>query len=413
MAYNGRRGPNVSEYIANLNAIPSAQDIENSQGDFDLDEDLAMFTNTQFFDSDLNQFADLQPTDFGDGHGRASIAGEVSDMKSMDFDIPGMESLFLLYDMHRCLYLLPFLHDCYTVYCLVETISRYISLIFRHQIKPRCISNIASAYQDRRRMLHARHVSSCSRSAAVRVLLCARLEITQALGPIAEGWRHVTCPLFHSRSQARQSCLLCGGTPPPLVSALPVICSVITIYQTKAEKNNYADHVTMSTTGDFNFPDFGSFAAPSTFGADPASIQTTTIPPYTDASSPTAGPSPSISGEHKRKASSSDAPDFEEASRQAAEEDKRRRNTAASARFRVKKKQREAALERSAKDMSDKVAALEGRINQLETENKWLKNLITEKNESNEDIAALWKKYNRESAERKGSQRKDGVGTKA
>ncbi|TVY48302.1 Regulatory protein [Lachnellula occidentalis] len=252
MAYNGRRGPNVSEYIANLNAIPSAQDIENSQGDFDLDEDLAMFTNTQFFDSDLNQFADLQPTDFGDGQAHASIAGEGSDLKSMDFDLQG----------------------------------------------------------------------------------------------------------------------------------------------------------------DFTFPDFGNFTAPSTFGADPAAIQTT-IPPYTDDSSPTAGPSPSISGEHKRKASSSAAPDFEEASRHAAEEDKRRRNTAASARFRVKKKQREAALERSAKDMNDKVAALEGRINQLETENKWLKNLITEKNESNEDIAALWKKYNRENAERKGSERKDGVGTKA
>ena len=98
----------------------------------------------------------------------------------------------------------------------------------------------------------------------------------------------------------------------------------------------------------------------------------------------------------------------------AAEEDKRRRNTAASARFRVKKKQREQALERSAKDMSDKVSALEGRINQLETENKWLKNLITEKNESKEDIAALWKKYNAEQqVERKASERKDGVGTKA
>lgn len=58
----------------------------------------------------------------------------------------------------------------------------------------------------------------------------------------------------------------------------------------------------------------------------------------------------------------------------------------------MKKKQREQALEKSAKEMSDKVAALEGRINLLETENKWLKNLITEKNESKEDIAALWKK---------------------
>lgn len=72
---------------------------------------------------------------------------------------------------------------------------------------------------------------------------------------------------------------------------------------------------------------------------------------------------------------------FEEASRLAAEEDKRRRNTAASARFRIKKKQREQALEKSAKEMNEKVAALENRIQQLETENKWLKNLIMEKNE--------------------------------
>lgn len=68
----------------------------------------------------------------------------------------------------------------------------------------------------------------------------------------------------------------------------------------------------------------------------------------------------------------------------AAEEDKRRRNTAASARFRIKKKQREQALEKSAKEMSDKMSALENRINQLETENKWLKNLIMEKNEKSE-----------------------------
>lgn len=71
---------------------------------------------------------------------------------------------------------------------------------------------------------------------------------------------------------------------------------------------------------------------------------------------------------------------YEEVSRVAAEEDKRKRNTAASARFRVKKKQREQALERTAKEMSEKVTVLEGRIQQLETENKWLKNMILEKN---------------------------------
>ncbi|KAK1985185.1 basic region leucine zipper [Colletotrichum cereale] len=84
---------------------------------------------------------------------------------------------------------------------------------------------------------------------------------------------------------------------------------------------------------------------------------------------------------------------FEEQSRVAAEEDKRRRNTAASARFRIKKKQREQALEKSAKEMSDKVSALEQRINLLETENRWLKNLVMEKNEGNEDIASMLKEF--------------------
>jgi hypothetical protein len=84
---------------------------------------------------------------------------------------------------------------------------------------------------------------------------------------------------------------------------------------------------------------------------------------------------------------------FEEASRQAAEEDKRRRNTAASARFRIKKKQREQALEKSAKEMSEKVTSLESKVQQLEMENKWLKNLLVEKNEGNDEIVTLWKEF--------------------
>jgi hypothetical protein len=118
----------------------------------------------------------------------------------------------------------------------------------------------------------------------------------------------------------------------------------------------------------------------------------------------------------KRK--SSTAPDnYEDASRRATEEAKRRRNNAASARFRVKK-QHEQALEKSAKGMSDKVQALEGRINQLETENKWLKNFIAERGErkqsDGEDVAALWKKYSEgEKGDRIKGERKDGVGTKA
>jgi len=266
MTYNGRRGPNVSEYVANLNAIPTPQDIQNSsQENFNIDDDLAMFTNTQFFDFDLGQNTDLQAPNF-DGVGAQSTAGESNidaDLKDMNFDIPG----------------------------------------------------------------------------------------------------------------------------------------------------------------DFTFPDFNAFSQAPSYDNDggisrvihPIQTAHPIYPPSSSAGSPTSAlVSPQV-GEKRKAESLSEgrSPDFEDASRMAAEEDKRRRNTAASARFRVKKKQREQALERSAKEMSDKVAALEGRINQLETENKWLKNLITEKNESKEDVAALWKKYNQESGDRKGSERKDGVGTKA
>jgi len=84
------------------------------------------------------------------------------------------------------------------------------------------------------------------------------------------------------------------------------------------------------------------------------------------------------------------------AARLAQEEDKRRRNTAASARFRVKKKEREKNLERTVKDVTAKNATLEARINQLEMENRLLKNLITEKNESvvdNGDSTRMFQKF--------------------
>jgi hypothetical protein len=91
MAYNGRRGPNVSEYIANLNAIPSAQDLQSSEN-FNMEDELAMFTNTQFFDFDLGQDADLQPS-FDGARGSQEIGSE---LKPLDF-IPG-ESAFSCHD---------------------------------------------------------------------------------------------------------------------------------------------------------------------------------------------------------------------------------------------------------------------------------------------------------------------------
>ncbi len=82
----------------------------------------------------------------------------------------------------------------------------------------------------------------------------------------------------------------------------------------------------------------------------------------------------------------------------ATEEDKRRRNTAASARFRVKKKQREQAMEKTAKDMTDKVLFLESRVGQLETENKILKDLLTERIGKEVDVTDMQRKLKDDTA---------------
>jgi len=162
--------------------------------------------------------------------------------------------------------------------------------------------------------------------------------------------------------------------------------------------------------GDFNFPDFtGTYpSTPMTAAfADgtqnfaalqpsaPASYQP--VPQQQQAPHFAQPAAPQLSSERRDSetapAAGRGSVNLEEASRHAAEEDKRRRNTAASARFRIKKKQREQALEKSAKEMSEKVSVLESKVSQLETENKWLKNLLVDKNEGNDEIVAFWKEF--------------------
>ena len=79
-----------------------------------------------------------------------------------------------------------------------------------------------------------------------------------------------------------------------------------------------------------------------------------------------------------RKASVSTvgSPGGEETTGVSASEDKRRRNTAASARFRLKKKEREAALESKAKELEARVNELERECEGLRRENGWLKGLV-------------------------------------
>ena len=155
--------------------------------------------------------------------------------------------------------------------------------------------------------------------------------------------------------------------------------------------------LTEDTGHQFQFGEFQTYPNPALHGQYPP--QPSHQLPY---GSPQTG--------DKRKASVSTTmpspADLEDQSRVAAEEDKRRRNTAASARFRVKKKQREQALEKQAKEMADKVSQLEGKVQQLEMENKWLKGLITDKGDG-KSLEAMPK----ETEDRKADDKTDGVGT--
>ncbi|BGP21024.1 hypothetical protein JCM10213_003211 [Rhodosporidiobolus nylandii] len=68
------------------------------------------------------------------------------------------------------------------------------------------------------------------------------------------------------------------------------------------------------------------------------------------------------------------------------EEDKRRRNTEASARFRRKKKLRDAELQQSTAQLREKVSALEREKDSLKNENRWLRDIVAEKAEASPDF---------------------------
>jgi hypothetical protein len=178
--------------------------------------------------------------------------------------------------------------------------------------------------------------------------------------------------------------------------------------------------------GDFQFTDFNNFGTSALLDSGMSSLpqpQPThySLPPTYASSTSAISPLIQDYDQASKKRKFDDVSpvipqSLDENARVAAEEDKRRRNTAASARFRVKKKQREQALEKSAKDMLDKVNMLEVKIQQLETENLWLKGLITNKDGNKGSMpevkAALISKHEGANNGRSSPAHKDGVGTK-
>jgi hypothetical protein len=91
--YNGRKAPNFSQYLEDLNAIPSpydraVQQQQQQHGSFNLDAELSLFTNTEFFDFD--NFGDLSLPTFdsveNDGlkQEKNQSNGQNSDMEFLD-----------------------------------------------------------------------------------------------------------------------------------------------------------------------------------------------------------------------------------------------------------------------------------------------------------------------------------------
>ena len=110
---------------------------------------------------------------------------------------------------------------------------------------------------------------------------------------------------------------------------------------------------------------------PLTFSQTPFTPTSSSAPTPASASASTTAAKRSRAPRAKADASEPDVLDTA-----AVAEDKRRRNTAASARFRLKKKEREAALEKKSKELEDRLTQLERECEALRKENGWLKGLV-------------------------------------
>lgn len=144
--------------------------------------------------------------------------------------------------------------------------------------------------------------------------------------------------------------------------------------------------------------------APSSGPSNPTSPQNGFVPIYSDTSQ-VGYPAYATTATASHPATTVSPQTLEE------HELKRLRNTAASARFRAKKKQREAQLESAAKEKKERLEALEKRIKDLEEENKWLKALIMEKKDVAGEVARLRERFGKVEEEMREFEHKDGVGT--
>ena len=93
-AYNGRRAPNFAQYLDDLNAIPSPYDQalqqQQQQSNFNVDEELSLFTNAEFFDFD--NFGDLSLPSF-DSVDEKATHSEIADQTTQNGDLKFLDFL--------------------------------------------------------------------------------------------------------------------------------------------------------------------------------------------------------------------------------------------------------------------------------------------------------------------------------
>ncbi|KAL7749001.1 hypothetical protein RI367_005650 [Sorochytrium milnesiophthora] len=132
--------------------------------------------------------------------------------------------------------------------------------------------------------------------------------------------------------------------------------------------------------------------APEREGNAPPAVGKLTVKPSIDTGNVVIAPTVPAPSDRASGDSVSAASDSASSSGLGQDDDKRRRNTAASARFRLRKKQREAAMEQSAKDMSARCESLTTRVRELETEVTWLRSLLVERDGVNKvsQLATAW-----------------------
>lgn len=88
--YSGRHGPNVSQYLRDLNTV-SPQD-GSVEENFGMEGgDLALFTNTEFFDFETGQNTDFQAQPVKEVVHTSPASDDVSAATSVMGDMPNLD----------------------------------------------------------------------------------------------------------------------------------------------------------------------------------------------------------------------------------------------------------------------------------------------------------------------------------